>query len=69
MREARQKMVRGLEADPRHRKAAEKRQAAEDHKKARLQKEEERLQALQHGFTGINSRDADFFLTLLRWER
>jgi hypothetical protein len=24
---------------------------------------------LQHGFTGINSRDADFFLTLLRWER
>lgn len=47
MREARQKMVRGLEADPRHRKAAEKRQAAEDHKKARLQKEEERLQALR----------------------
>eukprot|EP00435_Cladocopium_sp_Y103_P023914 s4143_g5.t2 len=47
MREARQKMVRELEADPRHRKAAEKRQAAEDQKKARLQKEEERLQALR----------------------
>lgn len=51
MAEARQKMVRELEADPRLRKAAEKRQAERDRKEARAQKEEERLKLLFPGCT------------------